>query len=283
MNYSEYEKLNFIGSINFISRVPNHFDLHWHKYIEILYYPRNSGQDGISSVRVNHTDYLLSPGDVILIWQGELHETLNNGSLLKGVQFPATYILTLPEFTPYIKQLRSIHHLNELNNPELMQLVSLKLEHAEQLQLEENHFSGIESLLSIYEGLIAICKHLLPDPDFANNEDVSKKTARKIKQACVFIAENCERDLTLEYVSNQVEFSSCYFSRAFKAITGQSFVEYLTTQRIKRAQELLSESDLSITEVSYQSGFKSISTFNRVFRQYKSCSPTEFRKYYIDE
>ena len=112
------------------------------------------------------------------------------------------------------------------------------------------------------------------------NSEAQRKALQKMQQACSYIADFCEKELTLESVAEYMNFSACYFSRTFKRFTGYHFVEYLTMQRVRRAQALLSDTDLPVTEISFQSGFKSISTFNRVFRQYRGCSPSEFRKYY---
>ena len=59
-----------------------------------------------------------------------------------------------------------------------------------------------------------------------------------------------------------------------------SFYDYLNKERIQVAEKLLLNPELSITEVAFRSGFSSISTFNRVFKNSKNCSPTEFRSLY---
>ena len=106
------------------------------------------------------------------------------------------------------------------------------------------------------------------------------KTMDKINAACRYISENCDKDLTLDSVAESVGFSSCYFSRIFKQTIQRNFVEYLTLQRLKRAQSLLADSDNPITSIAMESGFKSISTFNRVFKSTKKCTPTEFKNMY---
>ena len=119
--------------------------------------------------------------------------------------------------------------------------------------------------------------------DSKTHEIISAKMMEKIQGACSYIQENCDQDLSLDEVSRLCGFSSYYFSRCFKRVTTVNFVEYLATQRIKRVQLLLIDTDLSITEVAYQAGFKSLSTFNRVFRQFNGCSPSEYKKYYHEE
>lgn len=282
MANNTFENMHFYSAINFIPTVPDTFKTHWHKYIEILFFPKDATSSRLPQIRINQTDYFLTPGDALFIWQGELHETIANGSALKGIQFPTSYISDLPEFAPFMNHFKTIHHLRAKEYPELVEKVSNSLGKIESLQYESDNFKGIEALIALYQSFISICKHIATNTETTPVEHPSTKTAKKIAQACQYIADNCDRELTLESVAEKVDFSTCYFSRVFKSATGYNFVEYITAQRVKRAQELLAESSLSITEISYQSGFKSISTFNRVFRQYKGCAPTEFRRYYVN-
>ena len=59
------------------------------------------------------------------------------------------------------------------------------------------------------------------------------------------------------------------------------FTDFVTRERLHIAENLLKKPDLTITEVSLESGFNSISTFNRVFLKSKNVSPTDFRQMYL--
>ena len=83
--------------------------------------------------------------------------------------------------------------------------------------------------------------------------------------------------LTLEDTASLMGFSKFHFSRLFKDYTGYTFCDYLNYRRIKATEELLPHTELPITEIAMQVGFSSISTFNRLFRVYKKCSPSEYR------
>ena len=113
-------------------------------------------------------------------------------------------------------------------------------------------------------------------PDSINSESLYK-----IQKSCVYINKNCNQDLSLNDVASMAGFSPNYFSRMFKETTGYNFVEYLMIERVRKAQRYLGDDSIPITEVAYLSGFKSISTFNRVFHQIKNCSPSQFRKYMV--
>ena len=87
-------------------------------------------------------------------------------------------------------------------------------------------------------------------------------------------------DISLDTIADVAGFSKFHFSRLFKQFTNISFYDYLNQRRVKEAEKLLLNPNLSITEVAMRSGFSSISTFNRVFKSFKECTPTEFKNLY---
>ena len=281
-----YENLQFTQMISTINAdsFPRSFPLHWHKYIEIVALPEDANISQLPTLRINQTTYRLNPGDILLIWPGEVHETVENAdSQLIGLQFSPTIFNGLPDFTPFLNLFRTYHHIRQFSTPELAQNILVHIQHMFSVQKNQQTFSGVETLICLYEMFIdfgTYIKNTIPK-DVQQYSSETGKTAEKINFACSYIIDNCEHDLTLKSAADYIGFSACYFSRIFKKITSYSFIEYLTLQRIKRAQLLLSDFDTSITEISYQSGFKSISTFNRVFKLYKGCSPSEYRKFYI--
>jgi transcriptional regulator GlxA family with amidase domain len=71
--------------------------------------------------------------------------------------------------------------------------------------------------------------------------------------------------------------SPAHFARAFKTAFGLPPHRYLLTRRIERAVALLRESDLAITEIAFQTGWNSLGTFGRVFRDITGGSPGDLR------
>lgn len=72
--------------------------------------------------------------------------------------------------------------------------------------------------------------------------------------------------------------SEAHFARSFKDAFGIPPHRYLLTRRIERAKALLRDTDLPIIEVAFQSGWNSLGTFGRIFRDITGESPTELRK-----
>lgn len=115
----------------------------------------------------------------------------------------------------------------------------------------------IETLVTIISPLIVITPE-----DFPSIYDKVKSLLLEIKD---------------EYLSS---FSKFYFSRLFKQFTNVSFYKYVNQKRIEKAAEMLTEPNISITNVALSCGFESLSSFIRMFKIVKGCTPTEFRNMY---
>ena len=97
---------------------------------------------------------------------------------------------------------------------------------------------------------------------------------------CNYIDEHCTEDLSLDQVAKTAGFSKYHFTRLFKQFTNVSFYKYVNQKRIEKAAEMLTEPNISITNVALSCGFESLSSFIRMFKIVKGCSPTEFRNMY---
>ena len=71
--------------------------------------------------------------------------------------------------------------------------------------------------------------------------------------------------------------SEAHFARSFKAAFGLPPHRYLLTRRIERAKALLRDTDLPVIDVAFQTGWESLGTFGRIFRDITGESPTELR------
>ena len=284
----QFEKLYLNSSVNPILApdCPDNFPLHWHQYVEIMALPHDAQITTPPTVTVNNTKYILQPGDVTIAWSGELHEIHENiNKKVVALQFPPNLVTELPEFMPLLNSLRSIHMVSAKEHPELSQQLHAHLKHMSELKATGSPFSNVEILICLYELFIALGTYVREhqtsqtyDPTESSHQSLSKMT-----QACAYISENCEQVITLDDIAEQFSFSTYYFSRLFKSATGYNFTEYLTLQRVKRAQLFLANSDMNITEIAFASGFKSISSFNRAFRQFRGCAPRDYRKYHSAE
>ena len=287
-NNKSREHLYFPQPVNVIPIVPAKYDLHWHHFTELLYYPikENEPEKRNPRIVIDQIVYEMKPGDTLMIWSSEMHAVeFNPDNALIGIQFASSLLTDLPEFASCSHLFRN-YHLIRHDDPDMEELayfMHLKLQQIVDVRESQTPFHGVEEMICLCElfihfGMILQNK-LLPKEELSRQGNT--RTFDKINAACRFISENCDKDLTLDSVADHAGFSSCYFSRVFKQIVQCNFVEYLTMQRLKRAQNLLADSDDAITTIAMESGFKSISTFNRVFQKYKGFSPSEFKKHYF--
>ncbi|MCM1330153.1 MAG: AraC family transcriptional regulator [Ruminococcus sp.] len=99
-----------------------------------------------------------------------------------------------------------------------------------------------------------------------------------IRPAIEFMNGNFAEKITVEQLAETVHISKSYFMRLFKETAGVSAIEYLSQIRIKRACEILSETDKTSAETALECGFGNLSNFNRQFKNIVGCAPREYRK-----
>lgn len=106
----------------------------------------------------------------------------------------------------------------------------------------------------------------------------SAKEPSSVRQVLPYIEDRLSERITLPEVAETCGLTTFAFSRAFKKEFGITFQEYLIRLRIDRAQQLLSNPRLSVTDVAGAAGFGDLSHFTRTFRRYVGSSPSAYRK-----
>ena len=100
----------------------------------------------------------------------------------------------------------------------------------------------------------------------------------KVSKVSKFLVSNHQRHIGLAEAAELAELTPQAYCRWFKKAFGQSMTGYLTSVRVERACHLLENAELAVSEIAYQTGFESISNFNRSFKKMKGMSPREWRK-----
>ena len=108
----------------------------------------------------------------------------------------------------------------------------------------------------------------------AKERCVTNSLVRNIRD---YIAYNLEYDMSICDISNMFHYNNVYIGRLFKKETGFTIKEYINHERINYAKELLIKTDDSVIEISLKSGFNNVTYFNRIFKKYIGCTPSEFR------
>ena len=97
-----------------------------------------------------------------------------------------------------------------------------------------------------------------------------------------YVMKNFREKITLDEVAAIANMSPTSFSRYFKMHANKTFSDFLTEIRIGYSCKLLVEKKISIAEACYESGFNTLSNFNRQFKEVTHHSPLEYRKKYLE-
>lgn len=119
------------------------------------------------------------------------------------------------------------------------------------------------------------------DADTSNEADASQQALQPedelLQKAIAQVEKNLSNDqYTVEELSSDLCMSRMTFYRKIQSLTGQKPTEFIRTIRLRHAAELLREGKLTVTEVSYATGFSSVSYFSRSFRTMYGVPPTQF-------
>jgi AraC-like DNA-binding protein len=252
------------------------YPMHWHNAVELAY-----NAAGTCCISVSGTEYPLAEGDLLLIPTGEIHEITVSSK--NGKQYFIQFnISTLDGFggindiRPFMERTVRICRSEEpgLQNSIEMCILQLIREHE-----NKDYAYALSINARIFDIIVLISRNHLRS-FLGGNISSSKKIAglQQINKAFEYIENNFPLPVTLKDASRAAGFSEYYFSRLFKEYTGQSFVNYLNTYRIKHAEKLLKSTEMPVLDIAMESGFNSLPTFNRIFKRVKGCSPTFYRK-----
>ena len=105
-----------------------------------------------------------------------------------------------------------------------------------------------------------------------------QQSSRNVGRMCDFIAENFLYDIDCVDIAAVVDIHPKYAMSIFKKSTGMTLNEYVNLLRLSYAQALLMHEDANVLRVAMDSGFGSLSAFNKSFRKLAGMSPSDFRR-----
>ena len=253
------------------------YPLHHHNALEIILCVENN-----YIVQTGDVTHHLRAGDILFIPPHVLHELRPEGA---GTRFIFLMDLDpfrdLPDFSAYRMFMGDSLLLKPGTHPDLYPKIYAGL-----MEMENAYFTN----QMLWEGtvyvrlldiLLTVGKHLLENQ--ATQAHLSRTQYRedygKLSKLIRWLEEHYADKVTQEQAADIAGFSRFYFSRLFRQVTGCTFPDYLSQLRISEAQALLS-TDCPITDIAFQTGFSNVSSFNRCFKKYTNCSPSEYRSRY---
>lgn len=248
----------------------------WHENVEFLYFT-----EGDATILSGDKSIHAHAGEIVVINSNEIHSLVANShiSYYCLIIFSSFcrrnyFDMTKDYFRPLIK------------NPDMNQLVEelasicmpkteVKPKHG--MTLAKSDITEPSQILLIYSVMLRFLSILYQKYKCKADFSTSSHRHECIKQAITYIRENCEKDITLDEISDMVKMSKFYFSSEFKKVTGYAFITFLNSSRCEKAKHLLTTTDLPISDIGKECGFSDPSYFTRIFTKQFGYSPSAYR------
>ncbi|EOS78026.1 MAG: AraC family transcriptional regulator [Lachnospiraceae bacterium] len=105
---------------------------------------------------------------------------------------------------------------------------------------------------------------------------MGKKTVTE--QVLSYIESNLDKELTLEKIAKELNYSKFYLARQFKRNIGVTLHKYIQSRRLTEAAGKLAESGKPIIEIAFEAGYGSQQAFTKAFCKEFMCTPQKYRK-----
>ena len=258
-------------------REPDHYEMHFHSAVEVIIPLKGEVQ-----VKLEEMECCVRAGEVMIIPASCIHGLhMGEGSERELLLYEMNGVFTLKEFGTFRQMMAKPIHLT--------------MEHSCRERVRANFFDIISvhrsgtllrnmlnyaRLLEIYA---ILGEHYLTTSATAAEMNTLQRQLSgedAFNRALDYLNKNYMEDMSLDSLAAYAGFSRYTLSRMFRQHTGATFTQYLSKRRVDMAMELLAGTRMPVTQVALQCGFNSIATFNRVFRELKGCTPTQYRGIY---
>jgi AraC-like DNA-binding protein/mannose-6-phosphate isomerase-like protein (cupin superfamily) len=262
-----------------IHDIKNDVDPHGHSFLELHYVFEGEGIE-----KINGIEYVMKPGTFAVIFPYQVHEMY-----IKKDTEVRLYNLCLSTKTMFDQEEYGIVMNRLLFDIDLHErtIYDIESDTAEkfltlfremQKEYEEDKIwkkfmlkAKIIELLILFDRYrrFRVIKENTPPADTLDNDTWS---------IIHYVYKNWNTNITLKSLSKLFYLSESYISTIFKQCLGISFYTFLTDLRIENACSLLASSKMSVTNIAYEVGYASYSTFVRVFNKQKGVSPVTYRQ-----
>lgn len=249
---------------------------HWHAQVEVNYVVQ-----GWANYDMSGHDVRFRKGDLALFWGGRPHQ-LNGASedlIYAGGHLPLVHFFRL--------------RLPQDVQAKLMQgaiLVTSATDASDALNFERwNAYArsgdpmkagmAVDELLLRIERIRFDTYALLPDTHTAvDSAGLDHHASPIVVRICDFIANNFREEIDSSDIASAAAIHPKYAMSVFKKSTGMTLNDYVNLMRLSYAQALLMQDDANVLQVAMDSGFGSLSAFNKSFRKIAGMSPSDFRR-----
>lgn len=256
-------------------------DYHWHDEIEFLYLSKGS-----AVFQVDSTPVQLAANEAVCINRGEIHSghSLNHSycvyhSIVFNINMlcNSTQDICWPRYIePLVnKKCKLPQHITGKYQWEKEVLCNIK----NIIDWFFKRMPGYELLIkaSLYEMFGKIISNNGIVYTEKDHTALTEYKTERFKKVLNYISSNYQKKLTIKELSTEANLSQYHFCREFKTITGRTPMDYVNYYRINTAARLLEDRDRKIIDIAMDVGFQSFSYFIETFKQYKNCTPSDFR------
>ena len=121
------------------------------------------------------------------------------------------------------------------------------------------------------------CLYLVCDQCRRNATQEAQWDFDRILQITQIVSDHLDQELDLAFVAQTLNYEYHYFSRLFHSLFGMNFRKFVNLYRIEQACQMLQQTDLSISQIALDCGFRTVRSFNRAFLAHTGCAPSQYR------
>ncbi len=271
------EYINYLEGSSFrywYSDIAWRYESHFHSAVEIVY-----TIEGCVYYEVENRKYEILKDEILIIPPGVEHSlSMDAESKRHLILFEPDQVFSMGDIKLLMKGFQQVFHLHDKSrtHEEVRELLDKMIRIYQEQDLMWNS-ACYSLLLQMY---VTLGQNYLSGLLPAKPKGQEKGNAAIITGMMTYINNHYQEELTLDQAAEAAGFSKFYFSRFFKIQTGYTFHEFLCQKRLQAAMEMLIHTGKPIRQVAEESGFGSVATFNRIFREYKNCTPTQYRAIY---
>ena len=239
-------------------------NVHYHNYYELFYL-----EYGECNYTIENNIFKVRANQLLIVSPLTMHiASYTKKSSRKIISFSTDFVA--PVF---------INHLAKNENPYVFYNDKSKnlLELLDNIT-KELQSPDIFSKKAAQSYLTIMLKHILRFPSDSSffRSDVEIHTP--VYKLLDYVQSNYQNDISLKDLSDLLGYTPNYISKLFSSTIGMSFKKYLFMQRIKTAESLLLDSNMTITEIAYAVGFNDSNYFSTAFKNKYGITPSEYRK-----
>jgi AraC-like DNA-binding protein len=269
---------NFFFSTS-IHDITDNVNPHGHSFLELHYVFEGEGIE-----KINGIEHVMKPGTFAVIFPYQVHEMHikeNSRVRLYNLCLSTKTMFDQDEYGLVMNRLLFDTDLHERTIFDIDSDAAEKfntLLHEMQVEYEEdNAWKNFMLKAKIIEFFIILDRYRRPHST-KSSVDPAKTLGNDTWSIIHYVYKNWNTNITLKSLSNLFYLSESYISKMFKQCLGISFYSFLMNLRIENACSLLTSSKMSITDIAFEVGYSSYSTFVRVFHKQKGVSPVTYRR-----